>query len=375
MGLMAISNTIPQRIARLTPLGDVLAAVEGRVSAIMPRQCALAAARGRVLAADVVVSECPPRAIALRDGFAVDSAAIADAGPYAPLPLAAMPQRVDAGEPLPNGADAVAPLDAVNARGEAVAPVAPGEGVLSAGGDATAHTPLRRAGEVLRDVDLAVIAAAGIAEVTIRAPHIRIACGSAAKTPVIDAALAVLAHAVVAAGGTALDVQRDAGRLDEALTDENADAVFAVGGTGSGRLDSGVRALARLGRVEVYGMALSPGESAAFGFVGTRPVLLVPGRIDAALALWLLIGRRLVAKLCGGGAADVTVTLPLKRKVTSTIGLVELIPVTCSGGLAEPLGCGYLSLTALARSDGWIVVPADSEGFQVGTRVAVRSWP
>jgi molybdopterin biosynthesis enzyme len=31
-------------------------------------------------------------------------------------------------------------------------------------------------------------------------------------------------------------------------------------------------------------------------------------------------------------------------------------------------------LTALTHSDGWIVVPADSEGFQQGTDVAVKPW-
>ena len=67
--------------------------------------------------------------------------------------------------------------------------------------------------------------------------------------------------------------------------------------------------------------------------------------------------------------------VPLKRKVTSTIGLTELMPVRCAGGMAEPLGSGYLSLTALTRSDGWIVVPADSEGFAAGTPVAVKPWP
>jgi molybdopterin biosynthesis enzyme len=55
--------------------------------------------------------------------------------------------------------------------------------------------------------------------------------------------------------------------------------------------------------------------------------------------------------------------------------MTELVPVRCSTGVAEPLGSGYLSLTALARSDGWIVVPADSEGFPAGTQVAVRPWP
>jgi molybdopterin biosynthesis enzyme len=120
---------------------------------------------------------------------------------------------------------------------------------------------------------------------------------------------------------------------------------------------------------------MSPGESAAFGFVGTRPVLLVPGRLDAALAIWLLIGRHILAGLAGGSVEDAPQTLALKRKVTSAIGLAELVPVRRDGGMAEPLASGYLSFESLARSDGWIVIPADSEGLQAGTQVAVRSWP
>jgi molybdopterin biosynthesis enzyme len=104
-------------------------------------------------------------------------------------------------------------------------------------------------------------------------------------------------------------------------------------------------------------------------------VLLIPGRLDAALAIWLLIGRPLLARLAGGTVEDAPVTLPLRRKVTSTIGLTELVPVGCGEGMAEPLGSGYLSLTSLARSDGWIVVPADSEGFAAGTPVVVHPWP
>jgi molybdopterin biosynthesis enzyme len=49
--------------------------------------------------------------------------------------------------------------------------------------------------------------------------------------------------------------------------------------------------------------------------------------------------------------------------------------VRADEGMAEPLGAGYLSLTALARSNGWIVVGADSEGFAAGSEVAVHRWP
>jgi molybdopterin biosynthesis enzyme len=368
------TDTGPQRIARLTPLRDVLAIVETRVGAVRARGCPLASARGRVLAEDVAAERLPPAPIALRDGYAVEAAAIADAGPYAPLPLPSKPQRINAGEPLPGGADAVAPLEAINERGEAIASVAPGEGALPAGADAAADTPLRRAGERLRAVDIAALAAAGIANVTVRAPRLHLACGSVPATPLIDAALDMLADAATAAG-CAVDTSRAAGGLERAIMDENADAVIAIGGTGSGRRDAAVHALARAGRVDVHGMAIAPGETAAFGFASSRPVLLVPGRIDAALAAWLLVGRDLVAKLAAGKVEDVATMLPLKRKVTSTIGLTELIPVSCAGGVAEPLGSGYLSFAALAGSDGWIVVPPDSEGYNAGTPVAVRPWP
>jgi len=365
----------PQRIARLTPLSAILALIDARVAAVQPSKCPLASARGQTLAEDVVVAQLPPAPIALHDGFAVEAGAISDAGPYSPVPLASKPPRVDAGDALPGGTDAVAPLDAVNERGdraEAVAPVAPGEGVLPAGGDAVSERPLRRAGERLRTVDVAVMAAAGIAEVTSRAPRISIVRGGSATSPVIEAARAILSCAAADCGGAAFG---KAMILQASLDYEQPDAVIAVGGTGSGRRDASVQILARHGRVEAHGIAVSPGETAAFGFVGSRPYLLVPGRLDAALAIWLLIGRHLVAKLAGGSVVDVPIVLPLKRKVTSTIGLTELVPVSCVGGMAEPLASGYLSLQALAGSDGWIAVPADSEGFAAGTPVAVRPWP
>jgi molybdopterin molybdotransferase len=150
---------------------------------------------------------------------------------------------------------------------------------------------------------------------------------------------------------------------------------MAIGGTGSGRRDGAVQELARLGQVEAHGIAVCPGETAAFGFVGQRPVLLLPGRIDAALAIWLLLGRHIVAKLAGGKVEDMPAMLPLRRKVASGIGMTELIPVSCDDGMAEPLGSGYLSLTALSCSDGWIVIPPDSEGFAAGSQVAVNLWP
>src|ERR1700761_2199326 len=95
-----------QRISRLTPLRAVLALVESRVSPVKARKCATAAAAGFTLADDIITAERPTRSIALADGFAVEAAEVADAGPYAPVLLpASRPQWVEAGESLPDGTD------------------------------------------------------------------------------------------------------------------------------------------------------------------------------------------------------------------------------------------------------------------------------
>jgi molybdopterin biosynthesis enzyme len=364
-----------QRITRLTPLGEVLALIDRRVNAVKPQRWAVRGTHGQTLAEDVFAGPCPRQPIALRDGYAVDSAVLADAGAYAPVPLSA-PQRIEVGQKLPPQADAVLPLDAVAFRGDhvvAIAAVAAGEGVLPAGGDAVPQVPLRRAGGRVRTVDIAAMDTAGVEGISIREPRIAVVLGGEPGSRPLSAALALLVRAAFDAGAA---VTHGVGAsFDHAAADEQNAAIIAIGGTGSGRGDAVVAKLARLGEVAVHGIAISPGETTAFGFVGTRPVLLVPGRLDAALSAWLLIGRNIIAKLAAGTVEDAPRLLPLKRKVTSTIGLTELVQVRCTDGMAEPLASSYLSCAALARSDGWIVVPAASEGFASATPVAVRPWP
>ena len=175
---MTADSTI-QRIARLAPLDAILTLIQARVAAVTSRRTPLsqglsARALGAVLAEDVQ----PPHPIALRDGFAVAAAEIADAGPYAPLPLGLTACRIDVGGALPGETDAVMPLDSITLRGDradATAPITPGDGVLASGADATPAVALRRAGERLRAFDLAAMTAAGIAEVTIRSPRLTLA--------------------------------------------------------------------------------------------------------------------------------------------------------------------------------------------------------
>jgi molybdopterin biosynthesis enzyme len=365
-----VADSELQRIARLTPLADVLNGFQTSIAPVEPREEALTAAVGKTLAADVAVTEArPARALALRDGFALRADLTSDAGSYAPAPLSPKPVRVDLGEPLPDGADAVAALDTVTAKGEALAPVAPGEGVLQAGGDA-APGVLRLAGARLRPIDVALMHALGVERVLTREPRIRVV--RTRSDSHIDAAARLIAGAIDAESGAAIF---DGVTLEATLKADDADAVVAIGGTGSGRNDNSVRTLARLGRVEHHGIGIAPGETTAVGFVGTRPVLLLPGRLDAALAGWLTVGRRLLARLAFRMIEEQPFLAELSRKVTSPLGLAAVVPVRRRFSQIEPLASAYLAPQVLARADGWILVPADSEGYAEGAKVPVRPWP
>jgi molybdopterin molybdotransferase len=371
---MAAASDPIQTITHLTPLAEVLATIDSGVKPVDAHALDVTAAAGRTLAADAVAPRRPEVAMALHDGWALAAEDTVGAGGYAPALLTRPPLRVEAGQPMPPGTDSVAPFDAVTmtaGRAEALVTVNPGDGVLPAGGDSDPGLPLRCAGEPITAIQQAAFAIAGIMRVSVREPRLSIVPGR--NDPIIATVARAIVRDVERGGGVArID---DGNDLDHALRDGKDDAVVIVGGTGSGRNDASVRTLARDGQLAVHGMALTPGETAAFGFAGSRPVLLLPGRLDAALSVWLVVGRRLLARLAGSGEAEAATKAALTRKVTSTIGLAEVVPVRRTGGGVEPLATKYLPLSALARSDGWMLVPADSEGYAAGSQVEFRPWP
>ena len=174
---MVSDSDPPQRIARLTPLADVLARIDALVEPVAPGPADLSAALGRTLAADVVIDAAiPASALALRDGWAVASELTTDAGTYAPAPLPAA-VRVDVGEPMPPGADAVAPLDAVairNGAAQALAPVGPGDGVLPAGRGCRARRRSARSRPAPRPGAGRAARSSGVTGVRIREPRLRL---------------------------------------------------------------------------------------------------------------------------------------------------------------------------------------------------------
>jgi molybdopterin molybdotransferase len=363
----------PQRIARLTSVADVLAAVDRLVKPVAPFRGKAGLAIGRILASDLSVPQPrPPRSIAARDGWAVPSDQTIDAGTYAPAILADAPVWVETGDALPLGADAVADFDAVRERTsgwEALAPLAPGEGVLAAGTDAAASEILRRAGQMLRATDAAALEALELDAVSIRQPCIRLAAARADH--IVDAAIHCLAGLIILEGGLP-DPEPPAADLDAALMGAGADLVVIIGGTGTGARDRSVATLARLGQVTCHGVALAPGETSAFGQVADTPVLLVPGRLDAALSAWLVIGRYIMARLAARTDTEPTLPCALSRKLVSSLGMSEFVLLRRDGDAAAPLASGYLPLSAIAQADGYVLVPPDSEGYPAGARIEMK---
>lgn len=370
---MAAGIKTNQRITRLTPLADVLSHMDARVKPVTSQAIEIASADRFTLARDAVVREAlPPKASALRDGFAVSADATRDASSYAPVILPDAPAFVVAGDAMPAGTDSILPPDAVTQRGsvtEIIASATPGDGVLPQGIDTDSGAPLFKMGTLLRAEAIAVLRAAGITQVTARIPKVAIAGDKDDR--IISAAGGWLSHAIASAGAIALENQD----LASALQNETADTVIAIGGTGIGPNDDAVTTLARLGNVAFHGIAITPGETAALGFIGTKPVLLIPGRLDTTLACWLMLGEPMIARLCGRAPDNAGRTMRLSRKVASPLGVTEMIPVACDAGDAEPLASTYLSLRTLARAGGWISVPAQSEGYPAGVPVTVRAFP
>jgi molybdopterin molybdotransferase len=366
-----------QRIDRLTRLDDVLSRMARLIVPVMPCDLRTAAAWGATLAEDIVAGERPATALALIDGFAVRADATLDASAYAPAVLADA-RPIDAGEAMPPGSDAVAPLEALaftNGVAEVMAPVAPGDGVLHPGTDAGPREVVQRAGARLRASDIAAIQALGIGGVSVRRPRLLFRCLRARRDPIADAIIAWLGRAVTADGGEPWSIGGADAPMETLLSDRDADGFIVVGGTGSGQDDDAVRTLAQVGTVEVHGIAISPGETTAFGIATGRPVLLLPGRLDAAIAAWLTVGRGLLARLRGGRDEEPGTSATLARKVASTVGLTELVLVRLTAEGAVPLAAKYLPLTAFAHADGWILVPAPSEGYPAGATVSVRALP
>jgi molybdopterin molybdotransferase len=160
----------------------------------------------------------------------------------------------------------------------------------------------------------------------------------------------------------------------EAITASTADVLLISGGSSVGQEDHAPTLVAELGELPVHGVALRPASPAGVGFLGGRPVFLLPGNPVSCLCAYDLFAGRAVRRL-GGRPPELPyrqAQLPLAAKVSSAVGRVDYVRVRVRDGRAEPLavsGASMLSTTTTA--DGFLLVPRDSEGYPPGEVVTV----
>ena len=220
------------------------------------------------------------------------------------------------GAPLPPGADAVVKVEHTQSTLpgliEVVRAVTPGEGMVRADEDAAADAELARPGRPLRAADLGMLAAAGVAELLVRArPRVTVVSTGDELVPretpeletgqVRDATAPALAALVSEAGGQpefAGIVPDDRDALEATLRRSLAgsDLLVVSAGSSVGARDETAAAIASLGEPGIWchGLALRPGKPTLLADCGGVPVIGLPGNPRSALVVFRLVGVPLV---------------------------------------------------------------------------------
>jgi putative molybdopterin biosynthesis protein len=363
---------------------------------------ALDDALGRVTAGPVAARLSSPHYHACAmDGIAVVAARTKGALETAPLELEAEEAPVvDTGDPLPEGFDAVIPIELVEPRangGVAIrAAVAPFEHVRAIGEDVVASEVVVPAYRQLRPADLAACAAAGVSSVdVVRLPRVAlittgdelvdVSISVPPSGAIVDSNAVLLAACVRQYGGvvtTAARVVDDEEALANAVAGalKTCDVVVVNAGSSAGRDDYTAGVFRRFGDVVVHGVAIRPGHPLVLG-VATEarvPLLGIPGYpVSAAICADLFL-RPLLEQLGRTEAAEPReIVVELSRKLFSPLGedeYVRAVAARVDGRLvATPLQRGAGVITSLSRANVLLTIPRFSEGARAGAQVTARA--
>jgi molybdenum cofactor synthesis domain-containing protein len=296
------------------------------------------------------------------------------------------------GGALPRGGDTVVIFEDVQRRGRSIRisrPVGPGERLATPGDDFQEGTVLVRRGEELTPTGLAMVAACGLATVPVVArPVVAIlpngnellspgAPGRAGR--IYESNNASLAAIVEASGGIARsfppvpdDPQRIESTLRRAL--RTSDLVLSTGGSSVGERDHLPRVFPRMGRLLFHGIAVRPGKPTLAVRVGDQVVIGMPGHPSSCLtnAYWLLLPliRRLAGKE-GPGWVDSFARLE-SGQLSASPGLATVIPLAVRNGGVYSRYHGSSSISSLAGSVGFTVLPPGRKTVRTGARVSVH---
>jgi molybdopterin molybdotransferase len=382
---------------------------------LAPLELQLLDAHGCILAEDVVSAvDLPPFDNSSMDGYAVRLADVASASEATPavLPVVGdiaagstsayrvqpgLTARIMTGAPLPNGAEAVVPVEWTDGGISGVTITrAPheGENVRRRGEDVHAGDVVLHAGTRLGPTQIGLLAAVGRDRVTCR-PKPRVvvvSTGSELVEPglppapgqIHDSNSYVLTAAVREAGGLAyrVGIVRDEPRLlMDAIEDQliRADLILTSGGVSVGAYDVVKEVLSRVGTVDFDRVAMQPGKPQGFGTVGpdATPIFTLPGNPVSAYVSFEVFVRPAIRRMLG--------VEPLGRP---TVGAVCLEPLSSPQGrrqytrgrlevaegryVVRPVGgSGSHLLADLALANCLIVVPEDVTEVAEGQGVSV----
>ncbi len=373
-------------------------------------------ALGRVLFESVWAKVSSPHYHAsAMDGFAVRAQSTSGAMPSSPLVLeiGSQAQYVDTGDPLPDWANAVIPIENVESLDEhgnvtqdirqpfmirIRAAVAPWSHVRPLGEDIVATQLVLPAGHVLRPVDLGAIAASGHHEIRVaRKPRVAILptgtelvpIGSTLKAgDILEYNSLVMAAQIKSMGGEAnrFSITKDdfdliCQRVLEAV--QSHDLILLNAGSSAGAEDFSARVVEKLGTLLVHGVAVRPGHPVILGMIKTQqktvPIVGVPGYpVSAALTVDIFV-EPILAKWLGRKPNELPVeTAQLTRKINSPAGDADYVRMTVGRVgdklLAAPLSRGAGVITSLVQADGIAILPPGVQGMEAGEKISVHLY-
>jgi putative molybdopterin biosynthesis protein len=370
-------------------------------------------ALGRVTAAPVFARRSSPHYHgAAMDGIAVRAEDTFGASEVRPIRLRrAQPEEaapagayvpVDTGSPLPPWADAVVMIERVYPGEDAAAAAAgmvvvrdaaaPWQHVRLVGEDVVATEALLPRGHRLRAYDVGALLAAGVLEVAVhRRPRIAIIpTGGEVVEPDREPGPGQITEynsrmmaGFVAEWGAVAERRPAIPDLQAAIEEgiraaaAGADVVAVIAGSSAGLHDFTAGAVSALGELLVHGIEVMPGKPAIVGRASTTPVLGIPGYPVSAVIICQQLLRPMVARLLGTRPdAPPTVRALVPRNIPSRLGLEEFVRVSLGvvddRVVLNPLARGAGAITTMVRADGFLRIPANSEGVSAGEEATVE---
>lgn len=364
---------------------------------------------GRVLSEDVYSEEnIPAFDRSTVDGFAVKASDTYGASESIPAQLTVKGEilmgqkaelslgdgeciRISTGGMLPEGADAVAMVEDTDCSFDNYCllfkSVSPFGNVTRKGDDMKEGQLVLKKGTVLSSKHIGVLAALGISEVK-AAKKIKVGIISTGDElvrveekltlgKIRDINTHLLASLVSEAGCESKSYGIIGDSFDEIYSavekaSEENDIVLISGGSSAGAKDMTVKVISELGKVDFHGIALKPGKPTIYGTVKGKAVFGLPGNPAAAYFVTLLTLIPLIEKLYGIKKVKRTIRKEISRNISSNHGRTEILSVKLDGNKAHPVYAKSAFVGSLCESDGYIIIPRNSEGLRENEEVTVH---